>query len=165
MGLLDTPLLTGGNVQRGTRCYGCDTKLATIIVNIIDVGLDILLMILLTLTKNDFLKEEQTEETIHHINQYYILTMVFAGLSIGINILAITGACLYNRRLIIFNVVWDIIGVILTFIFGVGLRKMETVPVESFLTFGWPIVSIQEAFLVGYDVMKQKLTLLCFMLL
>ena len=143
MGLLDTPLLTGGNVQRGTRCCGCDTKLATIIVNIINILLDTILMILLTLAKDDPQLsggKKMTEETMHHINQYYILTMVFAGLGIGISILAILGACLYNRRLIILNVVWDIVSVILTFIFGVGLARSEGIQVKSFLMFGWPII-------------------------
>lgn len=142
MGMLEKPLLTGGNVRRGglSCCYCCDSKRATLIVTGIDMLLTIILMILLTISKTDPKINELNQEEINHICKYYVLSMVSQGIGLGFNIATIVGALLYNRRLVILGIVWTIIGVVLTFIYGAGLARATDYPISAFLMFAWPII-------------------------
>ena len=137
--MLEKPLLTGGNVRRGglSCCYCCDSKRATLIVTVIDMLLAIILMILLTISKTDPKITELNQEEIDHIQKYYVLSMVSQGIGLGFNIATIVGALLYNRRLIILGIVWTIIGVVLTFIYGAGLARATDYPISAFLMFAW----------------------------
>ena len=100
MSILDTPLLSGGNVRRGNRCCCCDSRRGTIIVSIIDILLSILILVLLTIEKRKILSSNDDPDYVNHINLYYLLCMIFDGVGMGISILAIIGAILYNRRLV-----------------------------------------------------------------
>ena len=101
MSILDTPLLSGGNVRRGNRCCCCDSRRGTIIVSIIDILLSILMLVMLTIVeKRKILSSNDDPDYVNRINLYYLLCMIFEGVGIGISILAIIGAILYNRRLV-----------------------------------------------------------------
>ena len=160
MGMLEKPLLTGGNVRRGglSCCYCCDSKRATLIVTVIDMLLAIILMIMLTISRTDpkLVKDELNQEEIDHIQKYYVLSMVSQGIGLGFNIATIVGALLYNRRLIILGIVWTIIGVVLTFIYGAGLARATDYPISAFLMFAW--VRLTFMFDCMYNLLPPSLT-------
>ena len=140
MNLLEKPLLTGGNVRRGQGCCCCDSKRATIIINGIDIILRIILLIILTVAKDEDLSMVLSEEDQDRVTKYYIISMVVTGVGIGFNILSITGASLYNRRIVILGIVWQIINVIMSIVYGAGFAKVSDKDHPYFLMFAGPII-------------------------
>mmetsp|Transcript_11053 Transcript_11053/g.24362 ORF Transcript_11053/g.24362 Transcript_11053/m.24362 type:complete len:177 (+) Transcript_11053:216-746(+) len=120
------PLLAGGNIRRGQHIFGCcDSKRGTIIVNVLDILLTAISMIILTVIYNDPDRGKQAtnQETVDHINNYYLASMIVSGITFAINLIVIFGAYIYNRRLVILGIVWIITRTVLTIVYDAFLAE------------------------------------------
>mmetsp|Transcript_22962 Transcript_22962/g.41219 ORF Transcript_22962/g.41219 Transcript_22962/m.41219 type:complete len:199 (-) Transcript_22962:68-664(-) len=115
--------ITGDDCKQGHRIFGCcDSKRATIIINIIALLLTITNMIILSVEYNDpnLEKEVMEHKTINWINQNYRInqnytpSMIVNGVEIGTHLIAIFGAYSYDMYLVMLGVVWVIVRLFLT---------------------------------------------------
>lgn len=121
-----TPLLAGGNVRRGTRVCGCDSRRGTIAVKCLDIAVTIVIIVCLTVMYKDEKNKpadqgEGGEEGPDR--KYYLTLMIVSGITLAMNILVIVGAALYNRRLVVIGMVWIVIELILTLVLSTSLLK------------------------------------------
>mmetsp|Transcript_25187 Transcript_25187/g.48170 ORF Transcript_25187/g.48170 Transcript_25187/m.48170 type:complete len:209 (-) Transcript_25187:36-662(-) len=124
----------GGNNRnkRNTRLGRspcCDSKRGTIFVNRSNIFLNAFAIFAFTFGRDYFSSEENAvgldKETLDHIEDTYLTTMILCGVHICINMLVIYGTSIYNIYIVGVGMVYGVVHVIFTLAIDAELARGE----------------------------------------
>mmetsp|Transcript_41362 Transcript_41362/g.74564 ORF Transcript_41362/g.74564 Transcript_41362/m.74564 type:complete len:178 (-) Transcript_41362:221-754(-) len=159
-----TPLIPGGNssnVKQGHQIFGCccDSKRAVIVFNIITLVCTAISMIWLAIASGTF-DLVSDDVTMEEIEQYYIRAMIFGGVTIGINVMVIFGASIYNAWAVLIGALWVVTSLVLTIMFNVQYANDHGTSVyySPIVDIIWAVIVLYPHIVFIYEVRKGIMT-------